>query len=435
MFDLRPLHSGAFRHLAAAYWVNEFGNWVGEVALALLVYDRTHSALATAALFLAMRFAPSLLAPLLTVRVEAISATAVLVSIYVLEALLFGALAIISRHFSEALTFGLVACDGVLAITAKALTRSAAASQLLESGLLRQGNGILNLGVMISTAGAPVIASVMIAWRGAGTALAIDAGTFVVAALAIGTASGLRIESDSEAGFKGRLRAGFDVLRTRVAVRRLMIGIACAIMLCSVPVPVDVVFAERTLHAGATGYGLMLMSWGVAMIAGGAVFGRATETRLVKLLGVSTAVIATGYAGLALAPSLAVACAFSAIGGAGNGTAWVAAVTAVQERIPASAQPAVMSVLEGMSQAMPALGFAIGGAITALASPRAAYALAGGGVAVVIGLFSLWRIDNVQLDAAERSDRLVAIPRDLVIPQEMPIRSRTVKPADPSIRR
>ena len=41
-----------------AYTVNELGNWVGEIALAVLVYDQTGSPLATAALFLGMVFLP-----------------------------------------------------------------------------------------------------------------------------------------------------------------------------------------------------------------------------------------------------------------------------------------------------------------------------------------------------------------------------------------
>ena len=57
-----PLRDPVFRRLATAYSVNELGNWLGDVALAVVVYDRTRSALATAALFLAARFVPALAA-------------------------------------------------------------------------------------------------------------------------------------------------------------------------------------------------------------------------------------------------------------------------------------------------------------------------------------------------------------------------------------
>src|ERR1700684_3256584 len=100
MFDLRPLRSAAFRHLAGAYWVNEFGTWIGEIALTLLVYDRTHSPLVTAGLFLTLRFLPALVAPFLTTRLEALTPRVVLSTLYVGEAVLFAAIAVISRHFS-----------------------------------------------------------------------------------------------------------------------------------------------------------------------------------------------------------------------------------------------------------------------------------------------------------------------------------------------
>ena len=46
--SLRPLRLRGFRQLAGAYTVNELGNWIGEIALAVLVYDQTGSPLATA---------------------------------------------------------------------------------------------------------------------------------------------------------------------------------------------------------------------------------------------------------------------------------------------------------------------------------------------------------------------------------------------------
>ena len=61
-----PLRLRGFPQLASAYTINELGNWVGEIALAVLVYDQTGSPLATAALFLGMQFAPSLIAQALS---------------------------------------------------------------------------------------------------------------------------------------------------------------------------------------------------------------------------------------------------------------------------------------------------------------------------------------------------------------------------------
>ena len=65
---LRPLRLSGFPNLGFAYLVNELGNWLGEIALAILVFDQTGSPMATAALFCGMHFAPALLGPPLVAR-------------------------------------------------------------------------------------------------------------------------------------------------------------------------------------------------------------------------------------------------------------------------------------------------------------------------------------------------------------------------------
>ncbi len=393
--------SASFRHLVAALWVNETGNAIGEVALALLVYDRTGSALASAALFLALRVLPALAAPLLATYAEALPPRIVLPTMYMLEAGLFASVAAISHHFSLPLVLALVAIDGVLAISSAALNRSAITNNLLAVGLLREGNGLVNLGTMVAFAAGPLAAGLVIASHGVSTALLVDAATFTVGALIIVTAPGLHIESDTAAGTSGRIRAGIDLLRTRTAVRRLMIAIAITFALSSVAVPIEVVFAKSVLHAGSSGYGLLLTSWGAGMIIGGAIFALTNEIPLMRVLGYSTLLVAVGYGGLAISSTLAVACIFAMLGGTGNGAAWVAAMTSMQQRIPLNAQSAVMSVLYALNQVMPAVGFVVGGVVTSLSSPRVAYAISAVGTALAVVVFTIHRIDRVRLSPVD----------------------------------
>src|SRR3954454_596098 len=67
---LAPLRVPGFKVLAGGYTVNELGNWLGDIALAVLVYDETGSAMATALLFVGTRFLPAILAPLIVTRTE-----------------------------------------------------------------------------------------------------------------------------------------------------------------------------------------------------------------------------------------------------------------------------------------------------------------------------------------------------------------------------
>src|SRR5712691_9260915 len=64
-----PLRRPAFRRLASSFAINELGDWLGLIALAVLVFDRTNSALATTGLFLGTRFLPALLAPAFVARI------------------------------------------------------------------------------------------------------------------------------------------------------------------------------------------------------------------------------------------------------------------------------------------------------------------------------------------------------------------------------
>ena len=133
------------------------------------------------------------------------------------------------------------------------------------------------------------------------------------------------------------------------------------------------------------------------MVAGGLGFARAGEITLMAVLGTSGLLEALGYGGMAAAPTLLIACVFSFVGGVGNSAAWVAARTALQQRIPLNRQAAVMAVVESANQTAPALGFVAGGAVTALASPRAAYAVSAAGVAAVVAWFTLRPIDRVRI--------------------------------------
>jgi hypothetical protein len=90
---LSTLRLPGFGRLAGAYLVNELGNWLGEVALAVIVFERTGSPIATAGLFVAMQFVPALAAPALIARLDAVHTRRALPFLYISEAAAFCALA------------------------------------------------------------------------------------------------------------------------------------------------------------------------------------------------------------------------------------------------------------------------------------------------------------------------------------------------------
>ena len=78
------------------------------------------------------------------------------------------------------------------------------------------------------------------------------------------------------------------------------------------------------------------------------------------LILLSTLAVGAGYLGMAGTRELWVACAFSVVGGAGNGIQWVAVLTALQEATPADLQARVTSLLESIGSAATGVGFLLG---------------------------------------------------------------------------
>jgi MFS family permease len=342
--------------------------------------------LATAGLFLGTRFLPALIAPLLTTRAEKPPPRYALPVIYAGEAAAFGALALLATHFSLAAVIVVAAIDGALALAGRALTRSVVAELLERSGELRAGNALLNVAFTGGAALGPALAGLVVAGSSAQTALLLDAASFYAIAWILLTAGELPRAEPEEGRMRERVRAGVAYLREKTALRWLLIAQGAAFVFFAAVIPIEVVYAKETLGTNDTGYGVMLASWGVGMVLGSVLFAAVHRASLRLLLLVSTLAVAAGYLGLAAAPNLVLACAASVLGGAGNGVQWVAAISAVQELTAAEMQARVMSVLESIGAAMPGIGFALGGVIAAVLSPRATFLFAGLGICSIVAL-------------------------------------------------
>lgn len=403
---LRPLRLPAFRRLALVRFVDELGDWLGEIALAVLVFDRTGSPMATAALFLALQCAPALATPPLVARLESIHTRVSLPALSAVQAAAFAALAVLSTDFSLPPVIALAALAGALSVSGRTLTRAAAATVLAPRGLLREGNALLNIAFTTGAAVGPVLAGVVVATAGPRTALFADAASFGAVGLLLATASGLPRAKPEAARWTIRLRMGLSYVRSHPQLRLLLAAQAMAFVFFAIVIPIEVVFAKRTLGAGDAGYGALLASWGAGMVVGGLAFALLRRTPLHILLAASTLAIGCAYLAIGAAPTLLAACLASAVGGAGNGIQWVALMTAVQQLTRADYQARVISLLESLATAMPGLGFVIGGAVAAIFNPRTSFAVAGAGVLAVLAIAFValsrarWRAEPVEDFAA-----------------------------------
>jgi predicted MFS family arabinose efflux permease len=377
---LAPLRFPAFRRLATSYALNELGWSFGTVALAILVFARTGSALATTALFLGSTFAPALLAPALTARLDRLPVRRTLPALYLFEAVLFGVLAATEAHFRLPIVLAIVLLDGAVAIVGRALTRAAVAAALKPHGALEAGNKLLNVLFSLGYALGPALGGLVAAAAGVRASLLVTAGGFALMAVTLGTARTLSTAAgDGDRSWIARLREGVAYVRAHGTVRRVLTAHGTALTFAALATPIEVVYATDSLGGGPGAYGLLLAAWGGGSVLSSVALARVSLPALILIpLGAA----ATGFAFLVASATvtLAVAAGAFVVGGAGNGVYYVSVVQALQERIADDMQARVMSLLESTTAAAYGIGFLAGGAIAAASGARPALAVAGAGV-------------------------------------------------------
>jgi hypothetical protein len=383
MSVLAPLRIPAFRRLATSYACNELAWAFSTVALAVLVFDRTGSSLATTTLFLATAFVPALAAPALAARLDLLPVRRALPALYLTEAAIFAALAVISGRFLLPAVLALALVDGAAAITARALTRAAVAATLKPSDSLEDGNQVLNLLFSVAFAAGPAMAAVVVAMAGVPASLAITATLFLAMALVLATSRSLPpARGDADRSWRRRLSDGLGYVRAHPVVRRVLQAHVAALSSAAAVVPVEVVYAKQSLGGGDAAYGLLLAAWGAGTVGSSVVLARVTARSGLLRIPLSAAAIGSGYVVMALAPSLPIAMVGCFIGGVGNGVYFLSVTQALQDRIADDYQARVMSLLESATAASYGVGFILGGAVAALADPRAVIGYSGAGVLV-----------------------------------------------------
>jgi len=409
------LRSPRLRRIIAAYAVNRLGTWFGVVALSVAVFDHTHSALAVAALLFAGQALPALVVPAIVARVESRSGRGELSRLYLFEAAVTTALAILLWHFWLPAVLLLVALDGTAALAASALLRTEVAKAAREDAqgssvhkAERAANAALNAAFSTTFVIGPALGGVVVAAAGASAALFVDVGSFLLGAALL---ANLRSHVEDAAGdsVRARLRAAWRHINEAPALRRVLAAEFAALVFIESGGPIEVTFVKATLHAGDRGLGLLLTAWGAGAVVGSVIFARLLRTHLTIVLAAGTLAIAAAYFGLAAAPSLSLACAAGLLGGVGNGLQWPSLVSVVQLLTPAQLQGRMMGAIESLGALCLAIGLPLGGVLVALSSPRTAFAIVGAGAALAaIGFVRLPLYDRSAARRGRQPERAAA---------------------------
>jgi MFS family permease len=376
------------RRITVAYAVNEFGNWLGTVALTVAVFDHTRSAVATAALFVSVRFLPAVAVTPIIAWLESLGRPRVVSSLYGLQALTTGGLAALVVHPVLAPILALGVIDGLGAMAARALLRASISRQSPDDQARRHSMARLNTAWALTFAIGPAVGGVLCSALGPSNVLLLDVGSFAITTWLMFDVITPRAEEASRR-IVDQLRGVIGHLRANTTLGWLLgTEFVAAVFFTSV-VPVEIVLVKATLHGGDSGYGALLAAWGTGTAVGSAIFARARSRSLGGLLTSSTLAVAFGYLGMAGSPVLWVACVFSAVGGVGNGIQWIAVITTVQQQSPSALQGRLMGVVEAIGALCPAVGFSLGGAVAALSSPRVTFVMAGVAASLATAAFGL----------------------------------------------
>lgn len=224
---------------------------------------------------------------------------------------------------------------------------------------------------------------------GVTSTLLVDAGTFVVIAVACGLLSKTRIhavDADLARDTHGGMKILWGDVVLRWSILTTAIVVACAV-LDNVAAPFRFI---NQLHTSSTGYGGYLALWGFGALGGSQIPRRLPPSALPTALAIGNGLSGLGILGIGLAPSLGVALIASTLGGVGNGLANVAENALVASRVSADQRGRAFASAGALVQTGVGVGTVSGAPIVAALGAGHAMAAAGCLAAVLAAITAAW---------------------------------------------
>jgi predicted MFS family arabinose efflux permease len=260
---------------------------------------------------------------------------------------------------------------------------------------LQAGNAINMATVQFSTLAGPSVGGIIVASVRSGIAFIIDAGTFVVSAIALAAMRGKRAPNGSTAVAEAALaEAPAEVISEEPAADepKTFWALLRQSRLLQTGLTVSIVanLAHGPLHAGATGFGLMLSTFGAGALAGtliGAMMGKLPRRALFALIfsliqGILVAV--TPFTG-----GLTGAAITMAAWGLFNSMSNVLLITLLQQKLPRSLMGRIMGAFGFANFGLYPISVAVGGVVVDRLGPEILFVITGAVLflAILYGLF------------------------------------------------
>jgi MFS family permease len=366
-----------FRLLFLASAGSAFGTYLAAVALTLHVFGLTGSGTWVAALLVA-DFLPIVVIGLaFGPLIDRFQRRRLMIAADLTRAAVFCVLPFVS---TPAAIVGLAAVAGIAtgffrpAVYAGVPNLVAGDEDLTEANSLL--TGVENLAWVVG----PVVAGALVAAFGSDPAYWINAATFAFSALLVVRIPARRLQSEESLsrGHWRDVRDGITLVLRAPQLRTVLLVWNVVIVGNAAVNVAEVVFAQDSLGAGSTGFGVLVASSGVGLTLGSfatPVF--MGSLGLHRLYVLSVVLMGVGWGAAAFAPSLWVAVPLVVVATVGNGMAIVCNQVLIQRGAPDRLRGRAIAVLMSSTYATMAVAMGVAGVLVNALGGRAVWALAG----------------------------------------------------------
>jgi MFS family permease len=367
--------AGSFRLLFVATLGSGVGTWMATIALTVDVKDRTDSTWWVSALFI-VTFLPSVIVGLAAgPLIDRLSRKKLVVASDVIRLGVFAALPFV--HAPLAIIV-LAAVAGI----ANSFFRPAVLAglpNLVEDVDLAHGTSLLQATDWAAATLGPVLGGALTAASGPDVVYWINAATFAFSALLV-----LRIPTrflqSEQAITRGHWRDlldGLTAFRRGSAMFAALFAFGFAMLAIGLINVSEIFLAERALHRGAFGYGMLWAATGLGLVIGSLTSGWMVERRdVTAVYPLAFLPWAAGILGAAIASNIWVATLAMVVSGFGNGLAFPMTVLIVQQYTPDRLRGRAFTVIISAHNALLGLAMLAAGALIDLAGARWTYGLA-----------------------------------------------------------
>lgn len=382
-----------FQLLITSLAVSTCGDWLYNVALLAIVYERTGSA-TWVSLTTAARVLPIVaLGPLGGVMADRYDRRRLMIAADVIRAGLMVVLGIVAAAGLPVLLAPVLAAAATAVGSVYPSCVAASTARFVASEELQRANALRAAVGQASIVVGPALGALVMVLAGPSAAILLNGVTFIASALAVGAIGANEKFAPPERAAAAQMPSVLAEIRTGARALR---GAPTAIRLVAADVlgsavygmlTVTLVLVSRKVGAGSGGYGLLLGGFGVGGLIGASVVARLdAPSRWRRTLAIAMVLVGLPLAALGVVPSLPGAIALAVLGGGGMIVGEVLGETALPRMLDDEVLARAYGLVFPISIAGIVAGSLIAGPLVSLLGLIGTMAVGGAAVLAIGGL-------------------------------------------------